>query len=618
MSVLDEENLQKIKALNNEHVLNLLNEYIEILRPSKVIVITDDDKDIAFVRQHAIDLGEEAKLKMEGHTIHYDSYYDQARDKVNTRTLVTPEQKMSKKINQIDREEGLKEVFALLDGVMEGKEMVVRCFVLGPVDSPFSLCALQFTDSWYVAHSEDILYRTGYEQFKKLNGSDNFFLFVHSAGKLDGNVTSRESIDKGRRIYIDLEGDRVLTVNNQYAGNSLGLKKLALRLALYKANHEDWLAEHMFIMGLVPEGKNRVTYCAGAYPSACGKTSTAMIPGQTIVGDDIAYIRNIDGEARAANIEQGVFGIIRDVNPVDDPVIYKTLTTPRELIFSNVLIKDGEAYWLAMGKELPKSGMNHSGKNWNLGDKDAEGKEINYCHPNARYTVRISELENADEHLHDPEGVRIDGIFYGGRDSDTNVPVFEALTWEHGIFVGATVESETTSATLGKAGVRAHSPMANMDFLVVPLGLYFENHKKFGNALGKNCPKVFATNYFLKVDGKYTNEKVDKKVWMMWAEGRMHGEYDTIKTPVGLLPKHEDLQALFKQIFKKDYTKEEYEIQFSLRVDKLLEKLDRMEKAFKVEPGIPAFFWDILKEQREGLAALKEKHGKDLISPFEL
>ena len=149
-----------------------------------------------------------------------------------------------------------------------------------------------------------------------------------------------------RRIYMDLEEERVLTINNQYAGNSVGLKKMSLRLAISKANKEDWLSEHMFVMGAKPEGKNRTTYFTGAFPSACGKTSTAMIPGQSIIGDDIAYIRAAeDGKAYAVNVEQGIFGIIQDVNPTDDALIYKAITTPRELIFSNVLIKEGKPFY---------------------------------------------------------------------------------------------------------------------------------------------------------------------------------------------------------------------------------------------------------------------------------
>lgn len=619
MEILNNENLLKLKNLNNQHVLDVVHKYIELLKPSTVKVITDSDEDINYVREKSIECCEEKLLKMKGHTVHFDNYYDQARDKANTKVLVTKDHKMSKVINTKDRDEGLEELSGIMENIMEGKEMIVRFFVLGPIDSKFSICALQITDSYYVAHSEDILYRNGYEQFKKLNGSNDFFLFVHSAGKLEDNVT--KNIDK-RRIYIDLSKNAVYTFNNQYAGNSLGLKKLALRLGIYKANNEDWLTEHMFIMGMNNKEKKRTTYFCGAYPSACGKTSTAMIPSSpnmnfTIIGDDIAYIKNFDGKAHAANIEQGIFGIIKDVNPVDDPLIYEVLTSPRELIFSNILVNDGGSYWLGMGKELPNSGRNHSGK-WVKGNKDKNGKEIPYCHPNARYTIRISELANVDTNEDNPNGVQIEGIFYGGRDSDTSPPVYESLNWEHGVFIGATVESESTSATLGAEGVRTASPMANMDFLVVPLGKYLGNHQKFGSSL-KKCPKVFATNYFLKsAKGQYLNEKVDKKVWVIWAEGRIHGDYSSIQTPIGNLPKYDDLKKLFKTIFDKEYSKNQYQEQFSIRIERFLEKLDRMEKMYKQEPDIPEFFWNVLNKQRQELKELKEKNGKTIVSPFEL
>ena len=611
--LLGKENISKLEALNNRHVMELVRKFVGLCKPEKVSVITDDPKEIAYVHQLALDTWEEMKLKMEGHTIHYDGYYDQARDKEHTAVLLPEGQRLSRGINSIEREAGLKEVLDLLGGSMKGKECLVRFFCLGPTNSRFSISALQLTDSSYVAHSEDLLYRTGYEQFQKLNGSDDFFTFIHSAGELDERNCTR-NVDK-RRIYIDVIDGKVYSVNNQYAGNSLGLKKLALRLAVYRANHEDWLSEHMLIMGVHPEDKDRVTYFTGAYPSACGKTSTAMIPGQTIVGDDIVYIKMDDeGYTRAVNIESGVFGIIRDVNPIDDPLIYKALTTPRELIFSNVLVAEGVPYWLGMGRDdVPEKGMNHSG-DWWKGKKDREGNEIPLAHSNARYTMRLSELENVDPHYNDPEGVVVRGVFYGGRDSDTNVPICEALSWEHGVYMGATIESETTYATIGQRGVRKSSPMAIMDFMVVPLGLYLSNHVKFGRRL-RNCPKVFSTNYFLKHEGEYTNEKVDKKVWVLWAEGRVHGEYDAIRTPVGYLPKYEDLEALFKLIFDKYYPEEDYNLQFSLRLDKLLEKVARMEEIYRPEPNMPEEFWKILNQQKADLKALKAKTGKSVVPP---
>ncbi len=606
------DSLTKLVTLRNPHVLRQVREFIDLCKPSRVNVITDDPEEIAYVRKLALDLGEEQPLKMDGHTIHFDGYADQARDKAHTAVLLPVGQSLSRGIVSVERESGLREMRGLLDGVMKGKEMLVRFFSLGPTESRFSLCALQITDSAYVGHSEDLLYRSGYGQFDRLGGSREFFTFVHSAGALDERSCSLDT--EKRRIYIDFLDGKVYSVNNQYAGNSLGLKKLALRLAVYKANHEDWLAEHMLVMGVHPPGKDRVTYFTGAYPSASGKTSTAMIPGQTIVGDDIAYLRaDGEGNARAVNIESGIFGIIKDVKPDDDPLIYKALITPRELVFSNVLIEDGVPYWQGMGRDPPGSGVNFSG-DWWKGKTDEEGKEIPFAHSNARYTMRISELGNADPHVNDPDGVVVQGVLYGGRDSDTNVPVSEAVSWEQGVYLGATIESETTSATLGQEGVRKSSPMANMDFLVVPLGTYLSNHIEFGRRL-KSCPTVFATYYFLKHEGRYTNAIPDKKVWLLWAEGRVHGDYEAIKTPIGLLPKYRDLKELFRSVFDKDYSLEDYHIQFSVRLDKYLEKIARMEEIFKPEPGMPKEFWEIQSQLRAELEVLKAETGMAALAP---
>ena len=609
----------KLDALDNPKVWDVVNQAIELMKPDDVMIFDDSQKDMDKVRQLAIERGEEKKLALEGHTVHYDSYYDQARDKPHTATLLPEGETLSRGLNVVERETGLKEIYSFMDGSMQGKTMIVRFFCLGPTNSRFSISALQITDSFYVAHSEDILYRQGYEEFKRIKDKDDFFYFWHSAGELDKHNTTKNIND--RRIYVDPLENRVLSVNNQYAGNSLACKKLALRLAIYRANHADWLTEHMFISAFYPLDKSRKTYFSGAYPSACGKTSTAMLPGATIVGDDIAYLRvGGEGEMRGVNIEQGVFGIIRDVNPADDPLIFKALNIPKELIFSNILVKDGKPYWLGMGDEIevPASGYNHAGE-WARGDVDAAGNEIRLAHPNARYTLRISELENADENRDAPEGVPIEGVFYGGRDSDTNVPIAESLTWEQGVFMGATIESETTSATLGAVGQRKSSPMANMDFVIVPLARYLGNHLAFGRRLQKT-PRVFATNYFLKNEtGKYLNGIMDKRVWALWAEGRVHGDFDAIQTPIGYLPLYEDLKYLFAQAFEgRDYTRAEYIEQFSLRVAKYLEKFERMETLYNQEPDMPGEFWAELKSQRAGLLELREKFEEDVISPLEL
>jgi phosphoenolpyruvate carboxykinase (GTP) len=614
-SIFQDESHSKIKALNNPHVEGIIETYIKLCKPQYVRVLTDSKEDIRYARELAQAKGEERKLKLEGHSIHFDGYSDQARDPANTRILLPEGRKISRFINTLDRETGLREIHAMLDGIMTGKEMLICFFSLGPTHSRYSIPALQITDSAYVVHCEDMLYRQGYEEFKNLRDSHEFFYFVHSAGELDESHNSR-NLDQ-RRTYIDLEERRVFSINNQYAGSSVGLKKLALRLAISKAYREDWLCEHMFISGVRPAGKNRVTYFTGAFPSACGKTSTAMVPGHTIVGDDIAYIGpDPDGMAHAVNVEQGIFGIIDSVNPKDDPVIFKALTSPREVIFSNLLVSDGKPYWPNMGRDIPEEGTNYSG-DWYKGKKDSKGQDIPFSSKNSRYTIRINELDNADPRADDPKGVPIGGIIYGGRDSDTSVPVVEAFNWSHGVYLGACIESETTAAAIGKVGVLKHNPMANLEFLTIPIGAYISKHLAFGESLD-HPPLIFKSNYFLKEKGKFMNAILDKKVWLWWMEGRVHKEFEALTTPVGHMPRYDDLKSLFQKIFERDYSEDDYCRQFALRITNLLEKVKRMEAVFKNKEGVPAAFLNELASEKERLQKAKTHFGRDIVSPFDL
>jgi len=610
---MDQINKKKLEFLNNPYVIQRVEEAIIICQPEKVTVITDAPEDIRYVKELAIKNKEEKELEIKGHTIHFDGYYDQGRDKENTRYLLSDKVDWGIAINSIDKDKCLEEIKSYFKGSMKGKEMLVRFFSLGPKNSSFSIPSLQITDSAYVAHSEDLLYRSNYEGFKSLNGSNRFFFFLHSAGRLKDNVSV--DIDK-RRMYVDLEGNSVYSVNNQYAGNSLGLKKLSFRLAIRKANEEGWLAEHMFILG-VHGKKEETTYFTGAFPSACGKTSTAMLPGQTIVGDDIAFLRKINGEVRAVNMEKGIFGIIKDVNEEEDPLIFDALTSPREIIFSNVLVNNGIPYWLGMGRDIPDKGINHSGQ-WYAGKKDEQGNLIDPSHKNARYTIRLDELSNIDSEAENPQGVPIDGFFYGGRDSDTSMPIVESLNWNHGVFIGATIESETTAATLGKQGVRRHDPMANQDFISVPLANYIKNYLSFKYDLIR-VPRIFAINYFLKnTQGNYLTPKIYNLLWVLWANGRINKEYEAIITPVGLIPKYEDLKTIFIQKLKRKYTKENYIEQFSLRIDKYLEKMNRMQNIFSNITNIDNEFINELDNQIERLNNKKRESGKIIVSPFEL
>lgn len=612
MSELD---YQKLNAIINLKVKQFIAECRELCNPKDIFICSDSSEDITYVRQQVVANGEEKPLAIQGHTYHFDGMTDQGRDREVTKYLVPREDTLNKALKQIEREEGLAEVKGLLKGAMQGRTMIVRFLSLGPTNSIFSNPCVQCTDSWYVAHSEDLLYRPAYEMFTQMTEDQDIFCFLHSAGKMDKDMVSVEKEKK--RIYIDYTKDNIYSVNTQYAGNTVGLKKLALRLTIRKAAREGWLAEHMLLMGV--RGPNgRKTYLAGAFPSACGKTSTAMLPGETILGDDLAYFRNIDGVARAVNAEAGIFGINQNINSTDDPAIYKVLTTPGEVIFSNILVNKGKPYWLGMESEIPKEGINFSGL-WHEGKTDSAGNKIPPAHKNARYTVALRVLENVDPELDNPRGVAIGGIMYGGRDAKSYVPVQQSFSWEHGIVAyGAALETETTFAIIGKEGVPEINLMSIQDFVSISLGQYVQNNIEFGKKL-KKVPLIFGVNYFLRdKDGKFLNGVRDKHVWVKWMELRIHNDVRALKSPTGLIPMYEDLKGLFTQVLNKQYSKEDYVTQFTIRVPENLAKLDRVEKFHKENvPGAPSIIFEVFKEQRARLLEAKERFG-DYVSPEKL
>jgi phosphoenolpyruvate carboxykinase (GTP) len=604
------DNLEKLTAIKNAKMHAFVAEAIELTNPDSVVVFTDSKEDLDTIREKSKNGGGEHSLTMEGHTYHFDGPKDQARDKANTKYLLPEGMDLGESLNSTDKATGLAEVKGFLKDSYVGKEMLVCFFCLGPTNSEFSISCVQVTDSYYVAHSECLLYRPGYEQFKTVGENDEFFQFLHTQGETDGNGCSI-NIDK-RRVYMDLVENTVYSTNTQYAGNTVGLKKLSLRLAIQKASKEGWLAEHMFVMGV--NGPNgRKTYFTGAFPSACGKTSTAMLPGQTIIGDDIAYLRKKDGKMMTANVEQGIFGIIENVNADDDPVIYEALNSPGEVIFGNVLISDGKPYWMGMGSDVTVSGTNYQGA-W-----DPSMTDVNPSHKNARYTIQLNALDNVDPELENPNGVLTGGIIYGGRDSDTQVPVEQAFDWTEGIIAkGASIESETTAATLGQAGVRTFNIMANQDFVSIPLGQYIQNNLDFANGVD-DVPPVFSTNYFLKGDdGQFLNGKLDKMIWVLWAELRANGDVEAIKTPTGWIPKYEDLAPLFKEKLNKEYTQDDYVKQFTVRVPNLLAKYDRVEAIYKAKVAdTPQLVYDTFDAIRKRLKDLQAAKG-DFVSPLDL
>jgi phosphoenolpyruvate carboxykinase (GTP) len=318
-------------------------------------------------------------------------------------------------------------------------------------------------------------------------------------------------------------------------------------------------------------------------------------------------------------VEAGIFGIIQNVNPDDDPLIYKTLTSPGEIIFSNVLVKDERPYWLGMGSELPKEGVNPWG-DWYEGRTDSDGGKIPPTHKNARYTVALKALDNCDTELDNPLGVELGGIMYGGRDYRSYVPVQEGFNWEHGIIAyGAALETETTFAIVEEEGKYEINIMSIQDFVSISLGQYLKNYLEFGKGL-KKAPRVFGANYFLRdlKTGEFLNSRRDKHIWVKWMELRVHNDVEAIETPTGLIPRYEDLERLFQEVLQKGYTKEEYVKQFSIRVPENLAKIERVEGFYREKvPDAPETLFEILHEQRERLLKARKQFG-DYISPESL
>jgi phosphoenolpyruvate carboxykinase (GTP) len=608
---------QKLAAIYNPCLHDFIANTITLCNPHSVFIATDSKEDIAYIRQAAIANCEEHPLAMNGHTIHFDGIHDQGRDKAHTKFLVPHGTNLGPEINALDREAGLQEINGLLSNIMDGHTLYVKFYCLGPTHSAFSIPCLQLTDSAYVAHSEDLLYRQGYQEFVRQGENARYFKFIHSQGALQpaglGLLVSK-NIDL-RRVYIDLEDELIYSINTQYGGNSIGLKKLAMRLGIQRGSCEGWLTEHMLLMGIHGPDR-RVTYLAGAFPSMCGKTSTAMMAGETIVGDDIAFLRNIGGVCRAVNVEAGMFGIIDGINETVDPLQWNALTSPPEILFSNKRVTpDCHVHWNGKTKNHPASGVNFSG-DWHQGKTDASGKPIPLSHKNARFTFSLDILPNVDPALNDPHGVEVQAIVYGGRDSDTSVPVEESYNWVHGIIMkGASLESETTAATLGAEGVRIYNPMSNLDFLSIPIERYIEDNLRFGAGLRKQ-PRIFGFNYFLKDEkGSWLSEKNDKAVWLKWIDRRVHDEVDAITSPTGMFPKYEDLRILFSDVLHKQYGQETYRRQFTIRVLENLAKIDRIHNIYQTRVmHTPEVVFQALAAQRQRLQEAQARFG-DYIAP---
>jgi phosphoenolpyruvate carboxykinase (GTP) len=621
---LDKENLEKLNRIKTEEAQLKIANAISLCKPDAVFITTGSPEDMAKVRQMSLDKGEEAPLAMKDHTIHYDLSEEQGRIVDRTFYIVNEGEETSVLAKKIIRDEALTYVKEHMDGIMKGKTMMVGFFSRGPAGAKLAFPALEISSSTYVMHSGDILYRHVYESFdEQVKRSGLFLTNVHSEG------SNRPEDLPNARVFMDRSWLTTFSTFCTYAGNTLLLKKGNHRFAVDLANYYGGgkeLSEHMFITGMTDEN-GRLTWFAGAAPSGCGKTTTAMA-GTDFVGDDLAQMWIAeDGTFRAINPENGIFGIVADVNIEGDPHLMKCLREPgTEVIWSNVCIDEQKVpHWTGNMEKHPDKGFNFQG-DWHKGKKDAKGKEIPISHPNSRCTLRCEAIANYRKNYGDsPEGVPVKVLTYSGRDSDTMPPVWVGKNPDHGVVIGASIVSAATATEVGATGVK-RQPWANAPFIPGPLADYMSTQFKVFNSPDfseEGRPILAGLNYFLTREARggegtqLLGEKRDVPVWLGWLAKYAHGDVKAIETPVGYLPRYEDLKELFSSIIGKEYPRELYDKQFSIYVDKILSRIDLQREAFGKEKNLPGKLFDVYNEWGKGLVALKEKHGA-IVPPDKL
>jgi phosphoenolpyruvate carboxykinase (GTP) len=510
-----------------------VDESCKITRPKKVYWCDGSEAEYQGLVADMLSTGTLIELNQKeypGCYLHRSDPSDVARTEHLTFVCTSKKEDAGPNNNWMLPAEAKEKVGKLFAGAMKDRTMYVVPYIMGPVTSPYSQIGVEITDSPYVAASMRIMTRMGRAALDRLGASDNYVKGLHSLGDLSPE----------RRFIVHFPEERLIwSVGSGYGGNALlGKKCFALRLGSHMARQEGWLAEHMLIVG-IEEPNGRTTYIAAAFPSACGKTNLAMLvppasqKGYKVftVGEDIAWMHvGSDGRLWAINPEAGFFGVAPGTNYKTNPNVMATIN--RNSLYTNVaLTPQGTPYWEGKDGAPPREAIDWQGKPW------TPESATKAAHPNSRFTTPASQCPAISPRWEDPNGVPISAILFGGRRASLVPLVFQSFNWQHGVFLGATMASETTAAATGAVGVVRRDPMAMLPFCGYNMGNYFGHWLDMGKRITQP-PLAFRVNWFrMNAEGKYLWPGFGENLRVLrWVIGRVHGEVPAIETPIGFLP----------------------------------------------------------------------------------
>ena len=553
-----------------------------LCHPDRIVWIDGSDGQKNQLTKEAVATGEMIELnqqKLPGCLYHRTAINDVARTEHLTYLCTRKQEDAGPTNNWMPPAEAYAKAKGYFRGAMKGRTMYVIPFSMGPVGSPFSKIGIELTDSIYVVLNMLIMTRVGDSVVEKLGTDGIFTKGLHSKADLDMN----------KRLILHFPEDNAIwSVGSGYGGNVLlGKKCLALRIASHQAKEENWMAEHMLIMG-IEDPSGYIGYIAAAFPSACGKTNLAMlippkglqVKGYRIwtVGDDIAWMRvDTDGSLWAINPEMGFFGVAPGTNSKTNQNAVATIQ--KNTIFTNVLLKkDRTVWWEGADGKVPKEGIDWTGKHWKPGQVDDGGNPIRGAHPNSRFTAPISQCPSITNRIEHHHGVPISAIIFGGRRATTAPLVYEATTWQHGVFVGATMASERTAAQYGKQGEVRRDPMAMLPFCGYNMADYFRHWLKMGKLMTRP-PKIFHVNWF-KTDekGNFLWPGFSENLRVLeWVIGRCRSKVDAAQTPIGYIPNMKDLDMTGLKLSKNALKK-----LFEIKKQEWLAEVEDQKKFFAI------------------------------------